>query len=266
MIDNLDGRKWARFWLVVALLVSVIANVTHACLADSEITLWLRVPGALIWPLFTFAGIEILVRMIWERRLSHNITRWVLLSAAVPAAITSYQHQNSLLRMMGEIGFIQGIGPLAIDGLMIGCTMALLFTRKDAETLPPPPALIEPKTRDEIKLTDEQITAQLAAYEEREFSLASMLPQSISAPPSDEQPKHERAPRASNGQTEELVREMLTDAALPTNGNSTLRRYAKVARALRDNPQADIDARLEKVRPEIVANVIRPWAMSERVR
>lgn len=264
-MDNGNGRKWARFWLVVALLVSTIANVTHAVLADSEITLWLRVPGAMIWPIFTFAGIEILVRMIWERRASHSVTRWVLISAAVPAAITSYEHQYSLLGMMGETQLIQFIGPIAVDGFMIGCTMALLFTRKLTTSAP---MVMEPKTRDEIELTDEQINDQLSVY-----SLADLTsPAPVSPAPMgtalhsaiEEHVQRERKTRASNGQTAEQVRTMLEDPELKP-ATSTMRRYASIARALRHNPSADV-SEVKGVRPEIVEQIIRPWAMSERVR
>lgn len=250
MIDNDNGRKWARFWLIVALLVSTVANVTHACLAKSDITLWLRVPGAVIWPVFTFAGIEILVRMVWQKRLPHTATQWVLMSAAVPAAITSYEHQFTLLGLMGERLVIQCIGPVAIDGLMIGCTMALLFTRK----LPAPP---------------ERVQAVVTLEEELErLTLADLTsPAPVSpAPVVNDAPKSERAPvtRASNGEMESKVREMLDTPSLDTGGSSTLRRYASVARTLRDDPQAEITAR--GVRPDIINTIIRPWAMQERVR
>jgi len=259
MIDNKNGRKWARFWLVIALLVSTIANVTHAVLATSDISLWLRVPGAVVWPLFTFAGIEILVRMIWEKRTPHTATQWVLMSAAIPAAITSYEHQYTLLGMMGERWIIQCIGPIAIDGLMIGCTMALLFTR----AIPAPPAS-EPTP-------DVDVDAVLAKWEIEDTAPVSPAPPERIVPmihePFDTAPK-QRTPRAGSAEREDKVRAMLADPDLkPADSkDSTTRRYARVARALRDSPQATVDYAAEKVRADVVETIIRPWANLERVR
>lgn len=129
MTDNTNGRKWARGFLLAALVVSVVGNVTHTWLAESEISLLLRVPGAVVWPVFTWGAIEIVVRIVWEKRRTHALARTAVLFPAVPAAITSYEHLYNLLGMMGEKSLIQWIGPAAIDGLMIGCTLTLLFTR-----------------------------------------------------------------------------------------------------------------------------------------
>ena len=49
-MNNVSGRRWARTFLALALFVSVVGNVAHTVLAKSEISLWLRVPGAVIWP------------------------------------------------------------------------------------------------------------------------------------------------------------------------------------------------------------------------
>lgn len=142
-IDNTSGRRWARFALVATLFVSVVANITHAVLADSQITLWLRVPGAAIWPVLSFLAIEIIVRIVWRRTWAHALARLFILGPAVPAVIVSYEHQERLLGMMGESGIVQAIGPLAIDGLMIGCTLALLFTRPTPATSASEPAAAE---------------------------------------------------------------------------------------------------------------------------
>ncbi len=60
-IDNSSGRRVARFTLIATLVISVIANVAHAVLAASEISLWLRVPAASIWPVLSFLAIEVIV-------------------------------------------------------------------------------------------------------------------------------------------------------------------------------------------------------------
>lgn len=266
MTDNSNGRKWARFWLVVALLVSVVANVAHTVLADSAISLWLRIPGAVVWPLFTFAGIEVVVRMIWERRWTHSVTRWAILAAAVPAAITSYTHQYNLLGMMGEAPHTQVIGPLAIDGFMVGLTMALLLTRPvPAGTEQPAPAARAQLSELDADEVLERWTEQLAPV-----SPAPLTEQIeavyANAVVGSEQPGEQPRRRAGNAELEQKVRSLIADPELKVGTeNSTVRRYAKVARALRDNPAAVIDCKAEKVRPELVA-IMREHFNLERVR
>lgn len=271
MTDNSNGRKWARFWLVTALVVSVVANVTHTVLADSAISLWLRVPGAVVWPVFTFAGIEILARVIWQRRATHSFARAVLLAAAVPAAITSYEHQYNLLGLMGEGPVIQVIGPLAIDGLMIGCTLTLLFTRTaTAPVQELPQQLLEQPT--EISDADaeellERWSAQLATpattwqpgdpithplvreipEEERVYT-----PVTFSAPispaPAGNGQRQARASSADKRKAVELMLDGRASEAVEQGlmGRSTLDRYRKYWRDLQDGAtydSADIKAR-----------------------
>lgn len=283
MGDNSNGRKWARFWLIVALLVSVIANITHTVLADSEISLWLRVPGAVVWPMFTFAGIEIMVRMIWEKRWTHSIAKNVLLAAAIPAAITSYEHQYTLLGMMGERPLIQFIGPLAVDGLMVGCTMALLFTRAlpgqqqgespdsvlaelsdealegivnrwtagEGATLPPG-AIV---SLEEVERA-ERWAAEIEAIESASVSSAAT---------------GERRQRAGKPAQEKAVRLLLAGRnvkeASEESGVSlgTVGRFRTVQRALHNNPMTDdFGTATGRIHPELVA-IMRDHANRERV-
>ena len=216
-IDNTSGRRWARFALVATLFVSVVANITHAVLADSEITLWLRVPGAAIWPILSFLAIEIIVRIVWRRTWAHALARLFILGPAVPAVIVSYEHQERLLGMMGESGVVQAIGPLAIDGLMIGCTLALLFTR-------PTPA------------TPESIAAEAEINPESDEFL-----QIAPEPAIERAPRAPRAPRASapDGARAIAVRALLVGAtpaaAAAESGLSVqnVRKYGQAVRALR---------------------------------
>lgn len=218
-IDNTSGRRWARFALVATLFVSVVANITHAVLADSEITLWLRVPGAAIWPILSFLAIEIIVRIVWRRTWAHALARLFILGPAVPAVIVSYEHQERLLRMMGESGIVQAIGPLAIDGLMIGCTLALLFTR-------PTPATPEPIIAEaEIEQPPAPVEAPVPAVER--------------AP---------RAPRppAADGARAIAVRALLAGAtpaaAAIESGLSVqnVRKYGQAVRALRAGAPVEV--------------------------
>lgn len=244
MNENTNGRLWARWFLGISLVTSVAGNVLHTFLITSHISLWLRVPPAVLWPLLTFGGIEIIVRMIWERKLTHHIGRNILLVPAIPAAIVSYQHLYSLLLLMGEERFIALIGPVAVDGMMIGCTMVLLFTR----------ALPAPIIISRLNVEHQEADAALADAE-RAFTLAAMLPQPladavpISAPPAT---TRTRAPRAQWDAA--LVTELAVDGVKNSEarekagiGESTFGRYKKVANMLKANPTQNIDVQAEKV-------------------
>lgn len=251
--DNSNGRRWARFTLVVTLFVSVVANITHAALADSVITLWLRVPGASIWPLLSFLAIEIIVRVQWERRWAHGLARAFILGPAIPAVIVSYEHQERLLRMMGESGIVSAIGPLAIDGLMIGCTLALLFTR---------PAIV----------AESAPVAELAPVAEPTPAVEPAIePAPVEDAPRPVRPARDRAPRRGGENTAKAI-EALKDGLTPAlaaerSGLSVpaVRKYRQVMTILRDNPNASIDTRAMSVRVDAVDS-IRAWARLESVR
>jgi len=245
MTDNKNGRRWARFTLALALALSTAGNVVHTILADSDISLWLRIPPAALWPVFTFLGIEVLVRIIWQRKFTHRLARALALFPAIPAAIVSYQHLYSLLLLMGEEKFIAMIGPAAIDGGMIGMTMVLLFTRPNQPTSLPVP--------------DIDVDEVLARYELSEDSpaptpiVAEIAP--VSAPPASE-PKT-RAPRVIEWNVQKVA-EMAVDGAkageISTAAGispSVAYRYTKAAKTLKANPAAEIPPS-EKVRPEAV--------------
>jgi hypothetical protein len=252
-MNNISGRRWARTFLALALFVSVVGNVAHTVLAESEISQWLRVPGAVIWPVFTFGAIEIIVRMIWERSWTHNIARNILLLPAIPAAITSYEHLYSLLLLMGERAFIAMIGPLAIDGMMIGCTMVLLFTRPGI--LPDAPDLDEVLTRYEItEDLDWDIAAQIELTHTPEDVPVSPAP--VSAPPAAP-----RAPRAVSWDASRVAELVVdgekTQTVMDQTGASrpTVDRFRKVAKILQADPRAVVDHAAEKLRPEYVSMI-----------
>lgn len=243
MIDNSNGRKWARFTLALALLMSVAGNVLHTVLTESTVHLSLRIPPAVLWPVFTFLGIEVLVRIVWERSFTHRLARNMVLLPAIPAAIVSYEHLFSLLKLMGERDFIALIGPAAIDGTMIGMTMVLLFTRKLAAQPAPAPAF------DYAQPIGPQPAPMPPAVVHIEAIEPLPVPVSPAAP---------RAPRA----TRELSWDMRKAAEMAVDGAkaieitaatgaspATAGRMAKVAKMLRANPAAEIPAS-EKVRPE----------------
>lgn len=239
-MENVDGRLWARWALSLSLAVSVVGNVTHTVLTDSVVSLGLRIPGAVIWPVFVFLGIEILVRVVWQRTVAHRFARLMILWPVVPAAITSYDHLRSLLAMMAERPFIAIIGPGAIDGMMIGCTLVLLLTRTapKAEQTDTPVAT----EQETIWLRSNPITGP--------DDIPTIAP--ISPAPQI------RAPRAAWDARK--VAEMVLDGSkdpeimLATQaGRASIGRFRKVAKQLQADPRTPIDAQAEKVRPEHIS-------------
>jgi hypothetical protein len=249
-----SGRKWARTWLVIALVVSVVGNVAHTVLADSSISLGLRVPGAVVWPAFVFGAIEVLIRVVWQPKATHRFARTMLLLPIVPAAITSYEHLFRLLQLMGETDFIAAIGPAAIDGLMIGCTLTVLFTRPEGTTL-------EPVRTGPVYQYDKPIGPMpMVDPIWQEFDLASIT-QPIEPDPRPVSPAPARS-RISRGDVPEALLAAIKALELdetpeygPGASKPVVDRYRRVIRALRTDPHADIPAAEWKVRSELVEKI-----------
>ncbi|GAA1773287.1 DUF2637 domain-containing protein [Luedemannella helvata] len=128
------GRGWAKTGAALGALVSVAANVAHSFIPPAgHVGPWAPEPGAvvisIVWPVFLFIAIEILVRTPWPRQFGWTATRWVgLLPVALVAAFVSYRHLSGLLAHYGEEPIVTVLGPLAVDGLMIMATAAILAT------------------------------------------------------------------------------------------------------------------------------------------
>lgn len=248
IMQTRSGRGWAYFTMLLMLALSVAGNVAHTKHINPDPSIR-QLVYAVAWPLMVWLGVELFVRVQWRDQLTDKLVRWVGITLVSSiAALVSYRHLRGLLIADNEEWTVYTFGPLAVDGLMLMATLALLLTRR----LPAAAPAGRPESVDV-----EEILARHGITDE--------LPVPVSPAPinNDEQPKRERAPRAGNGRTEELVRAMLEDPEMrPVN--STIRKYAKVARELRDNPHAEISA--PGVRVDIIATVIRPWALSERVR
>jgi hypothetical protein len=129
-----SGRGWATTGAVLGGLVSVAANVAHSYIPPAGHTgIWHPEPGAVIisivWPVFLFIAIEILVRIAWPRSIGPTLAKWAgLLPVALVAAFVSYRHLSGLLAHYGEEPIVTVLGPLAVDGLMIMATAAILVT------------------------------------------------------------------------------------------------------------------------------------------
>ena len=129
-----SGRGWGYVGAVLGGLVSIAANVAHSYVPPAHAPAGWHPPfgdvvGAVFWPVALFVAIEILARTAWPRA-----TRWVvvrfagLLPVAVVAAIVSYGHLSGLLAHYGESSLTAHLGPLAVDGLMVMASSALMAT------------------------------------------------------------------------------------------------------------------------------------------
>jgi hypothetical protein len=121
--------------------VSIAANVAHSYVppenapADWSPPLG-AVVGAVFWPVALFVAVEILARVAWPAGTRWWALRFAgLLPVAVVAAVVSYGHLSGLLAFYGEADWTAAIGPLAVDGLMVMATAALIATgaRRTAE-------------------------------------------------------------------------------------------------------------------------------------
>jgi len=246
----MSGQKWTRFTLVAMLLVSISANVGHTLLAQSAIPTWLRMTGAVIWPLIVFLAIEVLVRTDWGVGFIHGAIRAVILAPAIPAAITSYEHMHAVLLSMGERPFIAAIGPGAVDLLMIGCTLALLLAyRKSAPSV-------------------DEVLERWSVAEDAPISPAPLtFPETIRSVMEQEMDLSERRSAAEGIQTERvrtvirrpswdarMVAEMILSGAKPAEIEektgakpASIGRFRKVARMIQEDPRVTIDPKKEKV-------------------
>jgi len=138
--DNTSGRGWAYTGATLGGLVSIAANVAHSFIAPSAATAgWHPEPGAvvgaIVWPVFLFIAIEILVKPAWPAGWHWGLIRWGgLLPVALVAAFVSYRHLSGLLAHYGEEPLVYYLGPLAVDGLMVMATGALLATGRHRTT------------------------------------------------------------------------------------------------------------------------------------
>ncbi|SCG76047.1 hypothetical protein GA0070609_5199 [Micromonospora echinaurantiaca] len=154
------SRGWSYLGLILGGLVSVAANIAHSFIApEGAPEDWTPEPGAvvssIVWPLFLFIAIEILARTPWPTGWGWNVLRWVgLPPVALVAAFVSYRHLSGLLDHYNEETLVVWFGPLAVDGLMLMATAALLATgKRTARPTETVPALV-PATTAEASSSD----------------------------------------------------------------------------------------------------------------
>jgi DNA-binding CsgD family transcriptional regulator len=136
------GRGWAYVGAVLGGAVSVAANVAHSYVPPAGTQAGWQPPGgavafAVVWPVFLFVAVEILARVDWRRAGRWAAVRYAgLLPVALVAAGVSYRHLSGLLAFYGEDRLIAAFGPLAVDGLMVMATGALIATASRRSAAP----------------------------------------------------------------------------------------------------------------------------------
>ena len=132
------GRGWAYIGVLVGGGISIAANIAHSFVPPAgALASWAPQPGAVIgsmfWPILLFVAVEILVRVAWPQGFWYALLRLGgLLPVAGVAALVSFRHLSALLTFYGEDPIVSFWGPLAIDGLMVMATAALLVTGRGA--------------------------------------------------------------------------------------------------------------------------------------
>jgi hypothetical protein len=142
---KVSPRAWAYAGLGLGGAVSVAANIAHSY-ASSEPggPEFGAVAGAAFWPVALFVAIEILARTPWPDargwlKAKLFVVRYAGLGlVSLVAAVVSYRHLSGLLTHYGEDTLTAQFGPLAVDGLMVMATGALLATtgHKTAHAVP----------------------------------------------------------------------------------------------------------------------------------
>ncbi len=146
------GLAWAYTGAIIGGAVSVAANVAHSYVPPADAPAdWTpqigAVVGAVFWPVSLFVAIEILARIDWPAGKRWIAVRYLgLLPVALVAAVVSYRHLSGLLVFYGEDPLTATIGPLAVDGLMVMATGALLAARRPTPTAEPDTTPVEPDT------------------------------------------------------------------------------------------------------------------------
>jgi hypothetical protein len=83
------------------------------------------------WPVALFVVVEIVARTDWPAGRRWVALRWAgLLPVALVAAVVSYRHLSGLLAHYAESALTARLGPLAVDGLMVTASAALVASSR----------------------------------------------------------------------------------------------------------------------------------------
>jgi hypothetical protein len=133
-VTKTTGRGWAYAGALLGGAVSVAANVAHSYVPPADAPAGWHphggaVVGAVFWPFALFVAVEIFARIAWPAGRRWTALRFLgLLPVALVAAVVSYRHLSGLLAFYREDALTSTIGPLAVDGLMVMATGALIAT------------------------------------------------------------------------------------------------------------------------------------------
>jgi hypothetical protein len=85
--------------------------------------------SAVFWPVLLLVAVEVMARTPWPGGWQSIALRFAgLPPVALVAALVSYRHMAGLLSFYGEDTLTASLGPLAVDGLMVMATGALIAT------------------------------------------------------------------------------------------------------------------------------------------
>lgn len=143
------AKIWATSAFLLGVGVSISANVAHTYYPSPEVLqaahktaeTWAPPVGAQLaaafYPLALLLVVELLSRVDWPGTWGWQASRYggTAIVAGV-AAVVSYRHMAALLAAYGEDDLTAMIGPLAVDGLMVVASFALLALGRDGEAAP----------------------------------------------------------------------------------------------------------------------------------
>ncbi|GIG03244.1 hypothetical protein [Catellatospora citrea] len=134
------GRGWAYAGTIIGGGLSIAANVMHSFIPPVNAAAdWAPEPGAVVfstfWPICLFIAVEVLARVVWPKGALYVAIRFGgLIPIAYVAFSVSYGHMSSLFKHWGEDEHTQMFGPIAIDGLMVIGSAALMVIGKNTAT------------------------------------------------------------------------------------------------------------------------------------
>lgn len=255
----MGGRFIAYVTMIAMLVLSIAGNIAHTFHLNPN-------PGgrelvyAIMWPVMVWLGVEMFVRVPWRDVLTHKLVRWVgILLVAAIAALVSYRHLRGLLLADGEEWTVYTFGPLAVDGLMLMATLALLLTRK-VPVLPAP----EVPSVDPAPI---KVPAEVPSVKVPEVPAPAKVPALAEVPAEDPRPVSPAPARVPvlRGQWDvhKAVRMLLdpnggTDAAVAAAagvGIKSIQRTRAAVRILREDPRAEVPKTLKV--PAAVVDIIK---------
>lgn len=135
------GRGSAYIGAVLGAFVSIAANIAHSYIPPAGASAdWSPKGGAvgmaIFWPVALGVVIEVAARISWPKGWRFLLLRLVgLLPVAGVAAVVSYRHLSGLLRYYDEDSVTVTFGPVAVDGLMLICTTAIIVAGRAVPTV-----------------------------------------------------------------------------------------------------------------------------------